>query len=38
MAGTLQNPNKQGQINNVGADTLKMMINDERTQKLLRKC
>ena len=33
MAGTLQNPNKQGQINNVGADTLKMMINDERTQK-----
>ena len=29
MAGTLQNPNKQGQINNVGADTLKMMINDE---------
>ena len=33
MAGTLQNPNKQGQINNVGTDTLKMMINDERTQK-----
>ena len=37
MAGTLQNPNKQGQISNVGTDTLKMMINDERTQKTVRK-
>ena len=36
MAGTLQNPNKQGQISNVDTDTLKMMINDERTQKTFR--
>ena len=34
MAGTLQNPNKQGKVINgtVGQATLKSMINDERTK------